>query len=312
MTDSTGTAADHRIDIPDRSWVDRRLPAPAQPYARLARLDRPIGTWLLLLPCWWGLALAPRPDGFGWPDLAAALLFALGAVVMRGAGCTINDILDRDFDGRVARTRTRPLPSGEVSLRQALLFLAIQLLLGLLVLVQFNATAVAWGAASLILVATYPLMKRVTWWPQAFLGLTFNWGIWIGWIAVHGAVGWPAVILYAAAVAWTIGYDTLYAHQDKDDDALIGVRSTARLWGAASPRWVAGFYAVAAVGMVAAVVAAGQPWPIAALVAAACGHLAWQVRGWTPDDPRDCLMRFRSNRDFGLAVALALVLGSYL
>ncbi|MCA8907586.1 MAG: 4-hydroxybenzoate octaprenyltransferase, partial [Rhodospirillaceae bacterium] len=269
-----------------------------------------IGTWLLLLPCWWGLALAPRPGGFGWVDLYYALLFAIGAVVMRGAGCTINDILDRDFDARVARTRTRPLPAGEITLKGAFAFLGAQLLLGLLVLVQFNWAAVAWGAASLALVVPYPLMKRITWWPQAFLGLTFNWGIWVGWVAVHGGIGWPPLVLYAAGVAWTIGYDTLYAHQDKDDDELIGVKSTARLWGDASRQWVALFYVLALAGMVAAVLLAGQSWWVALLVALTGGHLAWQVGFWAMDDARDCLRRFKSNRDFGLLVALALVLGS--
>ncbi|MCB9959207.1 MAG: 4-hydroxybenzoate octaprenyltransferase [Rhodospirillaceae bacterium] len=303
-------SSDARSDIPTGSWVDRHLPPPARPYARLARLDRPIGTWLLLLPCWWGLALAPRPGGFGWVDLYYAALFAIGAVVMRGAGCTINDILDRDFDARVARTRTRPLPAGEITLNGAVAFLAAQLLLGFLVLVQFNWTAVAWGTASLALVVTYPLMKRITWWPQAFLGLTFNWGIWVGWVATNGGVGWPPLVLYAAGVAWTIGYDTLYAHQDKEDDALIGVKSTARLWGETSPRWVGTFYGVALAGMVAATLLAGQPEWVAVLVALTGWHLAWQVAFWEMDDPKDCLVRFKSNRDFGLLVALALVIGS--
>ena len=302
--------SDARIDIPSQSWIDRWLPATARPYARLARLDRPIGTWLLVIPCWWGLLLAPQPGGLGWSALWMATLFTLGSVVMRGAGCTINDILDRDIDAQVARTRTRPLPSGDVSLRGAVLFLGVQLALGLAVLVQFNATAIVWGVASLVLVGTYPLMKRITWWPQAFLGLTFNWGVWIGWIAVHGDAGWPALVAYAAAICWTVAYDTLYAHQDKDDDALIGVRSTARLWGAASKPWVAGFYGLAWVGLIVAALIAGQPWWVAALIAAAGGHLVWQVRGWRMDDPADCLMRFKSNRDFGLVVTLALLAGS--
>ena len=298
-----------RIDIPTDSWIDRRVPHPARPYLRLMRLDRPIGTWLLLIPCWWGLALAPRPDGWSWTDLWYAVLFAAGALVMRGAGCTVNDILDRDIDAQVARTRTRPLPSGAVSLHRALWFLLAQLLVGLAILVQFNGPTIWLGVASLALVFTYPLMKRITWWPQAFLGLTFNWGVLLGWTAVTGDLGWPAVVLYAGAVAWTIGYDTFYAHQDRDDDALIGVRSTARLWEERSGRWIAFFYGLTAAGLIAAVLLAGHHWLAVPLVAATAFHLAWQVAFWDMNDPKDCLRRFKSNRDFGLLVLAALVIG---
>jgi len=309
MTDTSRTRPDSRIDIPAESWIDRFAPAPARPYLRLMRLDRPIGTWLLLFPCWWGLVLAPRPDGFGWHDLWLAALFGIGAVVMRGAGCTINDLWDRDIDAQVARTRTRPLASGAVTVPKALVFLAAQLAVGLAVLVQFNWTTILVGAASLLLVVPYPLMKRVTWWPQAWLGLTFNWGALVGWTAATGTLGWPAAVLYAAGLFWTLGYDTIYAHQDKEDDARIGVKSTARLFGAASRRWVAGFYAVTLAGLGAAMAAAGMPAFAVALLVPAAAHLAWQVAGWDPDDPADCLARFRSNRIFAALALAALVAG---
>ena len=298
-----------RIDIPAESWIDRFAPAPTRPYLRLMRLDRPIGTWLLLFPCWWGWALAPRPGGPGWADLYLAALFAVGALVMRGAGCTINDLWDRDIDAQVTRTRTRPIASGQISVTRALAFLVAQLLIGLAVLVQFNWTTIWLGAVSLLLVVPYPLMKRITWWPQAFLGLTFNWGALVGWTAVTGQIDGPAVVLYAAAVFWTLGYDTIYAHQDKEDDARIGVKSTALRLGRASRFWVGGFYAVALAGLAAGGLAGGLGWIYLASLMPAALHLAWQVSGWTPDDPADCLTRFQSNRWFGALVLLALLAG---
>jgi 4-hydroxybenzoate polyprenyltransferase len=273
------------------------------------RLDRPIGTWLLLFPCWWSLAMAPRPAGYGWGDLYLALLFAIGALVMRGAGCTINDLWDRDIDAKVARTRTRPIASGAIPVPRALAFLALQLAIGLAVLVQFNWTTIWLGALSLLLVIPYPLMKRITWWPQAFLGLTFNWGALVGWTAATGEIAWPPFVLYAAAVFWTIGYDTIYAHQDKNDDAKIGVRSTALLLGQASRGWVGAFYAVALAGMAAAGAAAGLHWVYLAGLSLAGLHLAWQVTRWAPDDHADCLAKFKSNSRFGALVLLALVAG---
>jgi 4-hydroxybenzoate polyprenyltransferase len=290
-------------DIRRGDWIDRFAPAALRPYLRLARLDRPIGTWLLLFPCWWGLALA----GAGWPDPALLLAFAVGALVMRGAGCTFNDIVDRDFDARVERTRARPLPSGAVTLKGALLFLGLQLAIGLAILLTFNRFTVGLGVASLALVFTYPFMKRITWWPQAFLGLTFNWGALVGWSAETGALGLPALLLYAGAVAWTVGYDTIYAHQDKEDDALIGVRSTARLFGEASRRWIALFYALALCGFAAAGASAGLGWPYWIALAAAGLQLAWQVNGLKIGDPADCLMRFRSNRWIGWILAAGIV-----
>ena len=286
-----------------RTWVDR-LPHWLRPFAVLARWDRPIGTWLLLWPCWWAVALAP-----GWPGLEPLALFALGAVAMRGAGCVINDLADRDLDARVERTRHRPLASGQLTTGQALAFMAVQLLVGLLVLLSFNRFTVLLGLASMPLVLAYPFMKRITWWPQAFLGLTFNWGALLGWSAVTGDLAAPALTLYAAGFLWTLGYDTIYAHQDKVDDALVGVKSSARWLGAATPRWLWGFYAMALV-LIGAAGWLAQMGPGFYLVLALAGaQLAWQVRTLDLDDPRSCLVRFRSNREFGLLVFLALLAG---
>jgi 4-hydroxybenzoate polyprenyltransferase len=286
-----------------RTWVDR-LPQRLRPFAVLARWDRPIGTWLLLWPCWWAVALAP-----GWPELEPLALFALGAVAMRGAGCVINDLADRDLDARVERTRHRPLASGQLTVGQALAFMAVQLLVGLLVLLSFNRFTVLLGLASMPLVLAYPFMKRITWWPQAFLGLTFNWGALVGWSAVTGDLAAPALTLYAAGFLWTLGYDTIYAHQDKVDDALIGVKSSARWLGAATPRWLWGFYA-AALALLGAAGALAQMGPGFYLVLVLAGaQLAWQVRTLDLDDPSSCLVRFRSNREFGLLVFLALLAG---
>lgn len=305
---TTSPSGAGHTDIASGDWIDRHAPAWLRPYLRLARLDRPIGTWLLLFPCWWSAALAAG----GPPDAGLArlfVLFAIGAVVMRGAGCVVNDILDRDFDARVERTRGRPIPSGQVGVRRALAFLALLLLAGLLVLAQLDPAAIALGVLSLLLVFTYPLMKRITWWPQAFLGLTFNWGALLGWTAVRGEVGLPALLLYAGGLFWTLGYDTIYAHQDKEDDARIGVKSSALRLGDRSKAWVAGFYAAAFALFLSAGVAAGLPgwWALALLPAGL--HLAWQARGWRLDDPADCLARFRSNRWFGWLVLAAVVAG---
>jgi 4-hydroxybenzoate polyprenyltransferase len=292
-------------DIPVGNWIDRWIPAAARPYLRLMRLDRPIGTWLLLFPCWWSAALAAP----AWPDPVLFALFAVGAVVMRGAGCTVNDIADHRFDALVARTAGRPIPSGAVSVSQAVLFLAVLLLLGLVILVQLPPFAMAVGAASLLLVFPYPLMKRITWWPQAWLGLTFNWGALLGWAAVRGEIGLPAVLLYAAGLLWTLGYDTIYAHQDKDDDVLIGVKSTALRLGDATGRWLVGFYAGALALIGAAGWQAGLSWPFWPLLAVAGLQLAWQVRFVRIDDGADCLEKFKSNRFFGWALLAAIVAG---
>lgn len=301
--DSTAGFTDIRGD----SWVDRLLPAAARPYARLARLDRPIGTWLLLFPGWWSIALA-APSG-GWPDLWLMTLFAIGAVVMRGAGCTVNDILDRDLDALVERTRVRPIPSGQVTLRQAIGFLILQLLLGFLVLIQLNWLSIWLGVASLVLVGTYPLMKRITWWPQAFLGLTFNWGALMGWTAATGSLDAPALWMYAGCILWTLGYDTIYAHQDKEDDARVGIKSTALLFGAASRRWVGWFYLGAFILWCGAVRQVGDPMAMAVPLLAVGGLLLFQTRGWSPDDPADSLATFKASRFVGWALLLAIVVG---
>lgn len=294
-------------DIRNDGLFMRLCPPAWRPYARLARLDRPIGVWLLLFPCWWSLLLTPRP--LGWETLGFAALFAVGAIVMRGAGCTINDILDRDFDAQVERTRGRPIPSGQVTVGRAAGFLVLQLLVGLVVLLQFNWTTVFLGVASLLLVFTYPLMKRITWWPQAFLGLAFNWGALMGWAAVMGELDWPAVALYVAGIAWTLGYDTIYAHQDKEDDARIGVKSTALRLGDASKIGLYVFYTVAFVGLTTAGRLAGLGMWFALTVGLVCMHLAWQVGTWRPDDQNDCLEKFKSNVWVGWLTVFAVAVG---
>jgi 4-hydroxybenzoate polyprenyltransferase len=295
--------------LPD-SWVDA-APVRLQPWLRLMRLDRPIGAILLFLPCVFGLALgaAALGRGFGtWDrDFVLLALFAVGAIVMRGAGCTYNDIVDRDIDAQVARTRGRPLPSGAVALRGAWIFLALQLAAGLVVLLQLNRFSIWLGAASLVLVALYPFMKRITWWPQAWLGITFNWGALLGFSAETGRLTLPACFLYAACFFWTLGYDTIYAHQDKEDDALIGVKSTARLFGEHSKSWIDVFYALALVLMVIAVIVATHKLWMALLFVPVGLHFAWQTRKLDIDDAPRCLKIFRANRDTGLLIAAAIV-----
>ncbi len=292
-------------DTPRDGWIGG-LPPKVRPYLLLMRLDRPIGTWLLLLPGWWSIALA-SPSGV--PDGWLVALFGMGAIVMRGAGDVVNDIYDRDFDRRVARTADRPIASGVVPVRNALVFLSALLVVGLLILLQLNVFAVALGAASLLLVFTYPLMKRVTYWPQAFLGLTFNWGALLGWAAVHGSLAPPALVLYAAGFFWTLGYDTIYAHQDKEDDVLVGVKSTALLLGSRSRVWIGAFYGVVAALLGLAGWLAGLgPWFYLGW-AVGVVHLGWQVRRLDVDRPAVCLDLFKSNRDFGLIVLVAIVAG---
>jgi 4-hydroxybenzoate polyprenyltransferase len=287
-------------DIPRDGWV-ARLPRALRPYARLARLDRPIGTWLLLFPCWWGLALA------GSRDLTLYLLFGAGAVLMRGAGCTLNDIADRDYDRLVARTATRPLAAREVSVGQALLFMGLQLALSFAVLMRMNPTAILLGFLSLGLVAIYPFMKRVTWWPQVFLGLAFNWGALMGYAAVRGAVEPPALLLYAGGIAWTLGYDTIYAHQDKEDDARIGIKSSARRLGDASKPWIAGFYMTMIIFTALAGAMAGFGAVFWIALALTAGHFAWQVRTVDIDRPDSCLRIFRANTGVGWVLLAGLL-----
>ena len=290
-------------DMPADTWINRLAPRAARPYLRLARFDRPIGIWLLLLPCWWSIAMASEV----WPDPWLLLLFVIGAAAMRGAGCTFNDIVDQDFDAMVARTASRPLPAGEVTLVHAWAWLIALVLIGFTVLLQFNLVTVTLGAVSLGLIAAYPFMKRVTYWPQAFLGLTFNWGALLGWTAVQGTIGWPAVALYGAGVLWTLGYDTIYAHQDKEDDALIGVKSTALRLGLQTKPWLTVFY-VGAVALIAvAGWLAGSGWPFAIGLVLVASHFAWQIAAVDIDDPRSCLAVFRSNRDAGLILFASIV-----
>jgi 4-hydroxybenzoate polyprenyltransferase len=290
-------------DIRSGDWTDRYAPAGLVPYIRLARLDRPIGTWLLLFPGWWAIALAAER----WPDGRLMALFAIGAVVMRGAGCTLNDIIDRDFDARVERTRYRPLPSGALGLRQALAFLALQLVVGAAVLLSLGRLAILLGLLVLLLVATYPLMKRITYWPQFFLGLNFNWGALLGWAAATGRLGWPSLLLYIGGIAWTLGYDTIYAHQDKEDDALIGVKSSALALGARTRPWLFVFYAAAVVLWGAAGAVIGLAWPFWLALALVLLQLCWQAVTVDIDDSADCLVKFRSNRWTGWLLLLGIV-----
>jgi 4-hydroxybenzoate polyprenyltransferase len=292
-------------DIRSGGWAERHAPSAAVPYIRLARLDRSIGTWLLLFPCWWGIALAAER----WPDWRLMLLFGLGAIVMRGAGCTLNDIADREFDGRVERTRTRPLPSGQVSVRQAVLFMLAQLAVGASILFSLRPAAIILGVAVLLLVATYPFMKRITWWPQFFLGLNFNWGALMGWAAVTGDVEAPAILLYIGGIFWTLGYDTIYAHQDKEDDARIGIKSSARALGHRTRPFLFVFYAGAAALWAVAGAAAGLGAPFWVCLAAATAQLFWQAARVDTAAPADCLAKFRSNRWVGWLLLAGIVAG---
>jgi 4-hydroxybenzoate polyprenyltransferase len=293
-------------DIQAGDWIDRLVPEAIRPYLRLARVDRPIGTWLLLFPGWWSLTLAAAPGDL--PDGWMMVLFAIGALVMRGAGCTINDIVDRDIDAKVARTADRPLASGRLSLKQALIFLALQLGVGLIILLQLAPLAIKLGVFSLILVVAYPFMKRITWWPQAFLGLTFNWGALMGYAAVTNELTWPPVLLYIAGFFWTLFYDTIYAHQDKEDDALIGVRSTARFLGDRTRTWLTGFAVATILLLMAVVAAADLGWAAKLGVIGVAVHLGWQAATCNFDDPKDCLSKFRSNRFVGWILLAGLIL----
>ncbi len=294
------------------NWVDTRAPPWSRPYLRLSRLDRPIGSWLLLMPCWWSAALAARVinDSSQLPLIIA--LFFIGAFVMRGAGCTWNDITDRDLDAMVERTRSRPIPAGQVSVPQALAFLVVQALIGLAVLLQFNRFAVATGIASLVIVAVYPFMKRITWWPQIVLGLAFSWGALMGFAVTLGRIDAAALWLYAGSIAWVIGYDTIYAHQDAEDDALIGVKSTARLFGARTRLALVILYGLAVIWIGVALALAGAGLLAWIGLAAFAAHLAWQIRRLDISDPALCLRVFKSNRDAGLLLFSGLLIDAAL
>ena len=301
MSEASGTKSE------ESGWL-AAAPRGLRPYLRLARLDRPIGIWLLLWPCVWSIALA----GEGRPDIALLGLFALGSLVMRSAGCVINDMVDRRIDAEVARTRTRPLASGELSLARAFVFLALLLLTALAVLLSFNTLTIVLGALALPLVVAYPFMKRFTHWPQAFLGLTFNWGALLGFAALQGGLKPSALLLYAAGFFWTLAYDTIYAHQDKEDDALIGVKSSARRLGGKTKPALAFFFA-AALGLFALAGALeGFSLIYFAALLPALLHFAWQWRSLDIDAPASCLAIFRSNREAGLLLLAALLIEAML
>jgi 4-hydroxybenzoate polyprenyltransferase len=281
------------------NWVDSRAPSWSRPFLRLARFDRPIGSWLLLMPCWWSAALAAAVGGDIRQLPGVIVLFFVGAFVMRGAGCTWNDITDRDLDALVERTRSRPIPAGQVSVPQAVVFLVVQALIGLAVLLQFNRFAVATGIASLVIVAIYPFMKRITWWPQIVLGLAFSWGALMGFAVMLGQIDATALLLYAGSISWVIGYDTIYAHQDTEDDALIGIKSTALLFGARTRPALMAFYAMAVALIGGALWLAAAHGPAWVGLAAFAAHLVWQIGRLDISDPALCLRVFKSNRDAG-------------
>jgi 4-hydroxybenzoate polyprenyltransferase len=295
-------------DIDRQHWTLRYLPPWMRPYGRLARWDRPIGIWLLMMPCWWSVALGAAPD---WLRTAGWMaLFALGAIAMRGAGCTWNDIVDRKVDARVERTRGRPLPSGELKLRQALVWMALQSLVGVAILFKFNKFAGAVALASLVLVLIYPTMKRITSWPQVVLGLAFNWGALVGYAAVTGTLSWATVALYVGGVAWTMVYDTIYAMQDQRDDAIVGVRSTARRFAGAPRRWLMLFAVLAVAAWLVAGLLAGLALPYFIVLAAIAAHFGWQIAYLKPHDPPDCLAKFKANAWLGGLLVVAIVVGN--
>jgi 4-hydroxybenzoate polyprenyltransferase len=306
-------------DAVSGNWVDQIAPRFSRPYLRLSRADRPIGTWLLLLPCWWGLGLAILADGqFASHDVWIFVSCAIGAFLMRGAGCTWNDITDRKIDGAVERTRSRPIPSGQVTVTQAVIWMILQAGIAALILFSYHMSAIILGFASLALVAIYPFAKRFTWWPQAFLGLAFNWGALMIYVAHSGVLRIEAVLLYTAGIIWTLFYDTIYAHQDREDDALIGVKSTARLFAERTPTWLFGFSVLSSILMGLAIyLACSERGTLSTLIAilavpAFWMHLRWQMRRFDAHDPVRLMMLFRSNRDAGLIVVLFFTIAAML
>lgn len=301
------SSPDSVADAVQGNWVDRYAPPVTRPYLRLSRADRPIGTWLLLIPCWWALALSSLQTGrFGIYEIWIALGCGIGAFLMRGAGCTWNDITDRNFDGAVARTRSRPIPSGQVTVRGAVVWMVAQCLVAFLVLLTFPPVAILLGILSLVPVAIYPFAKRFTYWPQIFLGLAFNWGALLVWAAQSGRFAWESLVLYAAGIIWTLFYDTIYAFQDVEDDALIGIKSTARLFGNDAPRWLRRFLIGTVTLLGASALLATIDRSVLSLVLAIGGawamgwHLMWQLSRFDPVDHPRLLKLFRSNRNAGL------------
>jgi 4-hydroxybenzoate polyprenyltransferase len=301
------SGASARVADSTGNWVDTIAPSWSRPYLRLARFDRPIGSWLLLIPCWWSAALAAGAAHDISHLPLFLVLFFVGSFVMRGAGCTWNDITDRDLDAKVERTRSRPIPAGQVSVTQALVFLVAQALIGLAVLLQFNHFAIATGVASLIIVAIYPFMKRITWWPQIVLGLAFSWGALMGFAATFARIDPAPLWLYAGSIAWVIGYDTIYAHQDAEDDALIGIKSTARLFAARTRPALLVFYTLAVILIGLALWSAGAHWLAWIGLAIFAAHLAWQIVRLDISDAALCLRVFKSNRDAGLLLFAGLL-----
>ncbi len=300
-------------DAKDRTLPDsvakglvERAPSKLRPYMRLARWDRPVGAWLLAIPGLCGVALAGIRTGYAWSDPILLVLIFIGAFAMRGAGCTYNDIVDADLDRRVTRTADRPVASGAVSLNDAWFFVALQCVAGLIVLLLLPRMAQLIALASIPLVAIYPFMKRITWWPQLFLGITFNWPLLVGYAAGGGRIDGPAILLYAGLILWTLGYDTIYALQDREDDALAGVKSSARALGSRAREGVALFYGASAALAAWAGAAAAGPWGAAAALGYAA-HLSWQAHRLRPDDSGVCLRLFRANRSAGLLLFAGLV-----
>ncbi len=321
MTDAGNTPepAGQVSDAVRGNWVDHTAPEWTRPYLRLSRADRPIGTWLLLLPCWWGLFLsALSQNRFGWDGAWILIACAAGSWLMRGAGCTWNDITDRKFDSQVERTRSRPIPSGQVSTKQAAVWMVAQALIAFLILLTLNINAILLGFLSLVPVAIYPFAKRYTYWPQAFLGIAFNWGALLAWTAHSGSLGWPAVVLYLSGLAWTLFYDTIYAHQDKEDDVMIGVKSTALLFGAETPKWMRRFLVATLLLMLTAILLATSERNLLSLVVAVGGawafgwHLVWQLQKLDIDDSDGLLALFRANRNAGLIPVLFFLVALFI
>lgn len=305
------TPAPNDVPLPDAltgHWVDTRAPLATRPYLKLARMERPIGWWLLVLPCWWAAGLAAIASQAATPNLWHCVLFLAGAVVMRAAGSTFNDIIDRKLDAQVARTRGRPLPSGQVTAKAAALFMVGLSLVGLAILLQFNHFTVLLGISSLVIVAIYPFMKRITQMPQFVLGLAFSWGGLVGWSAVFGRLDAPAFLIYAAAVVWTIGYDTIYALQDIEDDVLAGIKSSARYFGDLAREAIGACFGLAVLLTAAATWMVGGGVMAWLGVAAFAGHLGWQVARLKSAAPERALKLFRSNRNAGLLLAAGFAL----